>query len=260
MHPIEESHPAAGFLKVTAMGSAADHQAAHRHPPQRDFEAVVASSLTIALHRLEKAVVPQLPWDFPDRGFRRLDIPCLCLGGIDLVSMKDYRVAQGTEGRYEGLRIPLHPTPSREGVVKQMDCSGGFSHAGSAYPFAGADDRKKAGDKSLASGFGRRHTCRDRMVDFLLKIWGLTRPYRGRLMLGVITGVVGGLIEPLMIVTIVFVFGLIFPDANTGSSLLKPDSFQRPAAFVESLSQPNSPPSRFIWDQMPPADHQALTN
>ena len=40
------------------------------------------------------------------------------------------------------------------------------------------------------------------MIAFLLKVWGLAKPYRGRLLLGVLTGVVGGLIEPLMIATI----------------------------------------------------------
>ncbi|HVM48063.1 MAG TPA: ABC transporter ATP-binding protein [Candidatus Acidoferrum sp.] len=48
------------------------------------------------------------------------------------------------------------------------------------------------------------------MLAFLLRIWGLARRYRGRLLLGVLTGVVSGLIEPLMIVAAVFVYGLIF--------------------------------------------------
>jgi subfamily B ATP-binding cassette protein MsbA len=53
------------------------------------------------------------------------------------------------------------------------------------------------------------------MSEFLFKIWDLTRPYRGRLLLGVLTGVIGGLIEPLMIAAIGFVYGLIFPSADT---------------------------------------------
>ena len=52
------------------------------------------------------------------------------------------------------------------------------------------------------------------MTDFLLKVWGLTRPYRGRLLLGVLAGVVSGLIEPLMIATVAFIYGLIFPSVN----------------------------------------------
>ncbi|MBI5384615.1 MAG: ABC transporter ATP-binding protein [Verrucomicrobia bacterium] len=52
------------------------------------------------------------------------------------------------------------------------------------------------------------------MTDFLLKIWRLALPYRSRLLLGVLTGFVGGLIEPLMIATVTFVYGLIFPSAQ----------------------------------------------
>jgi ATP-binding cassette, subfamily B, bacterial MsbA len=48
------------------------------------------------------------------------------------------------------------------------------------------------------------------MIAFLLQVWRLARPYRVRLLLGVITGVVGGLIEPLMIATITLVYSLIF--------------------------------------------------
>jgi len=52
------------------------------------------------------------------------------------------------------------------------------------------------------------------MLAFLFKVWGLARPYRVRLFLGVATGIIGGLIEPLMIATITLVYGLIFPGAN----------------------------------------------
>src|SRR5438445_6784116 len=53
------------------------------------------------------------------------------------------------------------------------------------------------------------------MIAFLLKVWGLAKPYRGRLLLGVLTGVVGGLIEPLMIATITLVYSVVFPSANS---------------------------------------------
>lgn len=55
------------------------------------------------------------------------------------------------------------------------------------------------------------------MFEFLLKIWGLARPYRVRLGLGVLTGVIGGAIEPLMIITVVFVYSLIFPSQDSPS-------------------------------------------
>jgi ATP-binding cassette, subfamily B, bacterial MsbA len=48
------------------------------------------------------------------------------------------------------------------------------------------------------------------MLEFLLKTWGLSRRYRGRLLLGVLMGVISGLIEPLLILAAVFVYGVIF--------------------------------------------------
>jgi len=52
------------------------------------------------------------------------------------------------------------------------------------------------------------------MIAFLLKVWGLARPYRVRLFLGVLTGIIAGLIEPLMIANITFVYSLVFPSAQ----------------------------------------------
>jgi subfamily B ATP-binding cassette protein MsbA len=52
------------------------------------------------------------------------------------------------------------------------------------------------------------------MIEFLLRVWGLVRPYRVRFYLGMLTGVISGLIEPLMIATVAFVYGLVFPSAN----------------------------------------------
>src|SRR2546428_3991408 len=53
------------------------------------------------------------------------------------------------------------------------------------------------------------------MLEFLLKVWGLTKPYRGRLFLGILTGIISGFLEPLMIATIAFVYALIFPSAGS---------------------------------------------
>ncbi|MGH7952224.1 MAG: ABC transporter ATP-binding protein [Limisphaerales bacterium] len=49
------------------------------------------------------------------------------------------------------------------------------------------------------------------MLAFLFKVWGLAKPYRARLFLGVATGVISGLLSPLMIATIMFVYGAVFP-------------------------------------------------
>ncbi len=52
------------------------------------------------------------------------------------------------------------------------------------------------------------------MIAFLIKVWELAKPYRVRLVLGVLTGIIGGLVEPLMIITAVFVYGMIFPSPD----------------------------------------------
>ena len=52
------------------------------------------------------------------------------------------------------------------------------------------------------------------MLAFLFKVWGLAKPYRVRLFLGVLTGIIGGLIAPLMIATAMFVYGAVFPSPN----------------------------------------------
>lgn len=56
------------------------------------------------------------------------------------------------------------------------------------------------------------------MFNFLLKIWNLGKAYRLRLFLGVAAGIVAGLMQPLLIGTIVFVVGAVFPTTITGSS------------------------------------------
>ena len=48
------------------------------------------------------------------------------------------------------------------------------------------------------------------MTDFLRRIWDVTRPYKLRLALGVLCGIVSGVLEPLLLVTVVFVWKVIF--------------------------------------------------
>jgi subfamily B ATP-binding cassette protein MsbA len=52
------------------------------------------------------------------------------------------------------------------------------------------------------------------VIDFLRKIWGFARPYRVRLFLGVLTGVISGLVGPLLIATAMLVYSAFFPSAN----------------------------------------------
>jgi subfamily B ATP-binding cassette protein MsbA len=53
------------------------------------------------------------------------------------------------------------------------------------------------------------------MLVFLGRLWQLVKPYRVRLVLGVLAGIASGLVSPLLIATIMFVFGTVFPTANT---------------------------------------------
>ena len=52
------------------------------------------------------------------------------------------------------------------------------------------------------------------MLAFLRRLYDLARPYRVRLGLGVLTGIISGLLEPLTLVTVLFVFKSVFPWAN----------------------------------------------
>jgi hypothetical protein len=85
------------------------------------------------------------------------------------------------------------------------------------------------------------------MFGFLRKLWDLTQPYRGRLLLAILTGVIGGLLEPAMVATIVFVYGLIFPSADSASALLTKKSFRDSRAFVTQVSSQRDLVSQFVW-------------
>jgi subfamily B ATP-binding cassette protein MsbA len=52
------------------------------------------------------------------------------------------------------------------------------------------------------------------MTDFLKKLWPLARPYRARLFLGVLTGILAALMAPLLIIAITLVSSLVFQPAT----------------------------------------------
>jgi ATP-binding cassette, subfamily B, bacterial MsbA len=52
------------------------------------------------------------------------------------------------------------------------------------------------------------------MLEFLRSIAYLVRPYRFRMALGVVFGVVAGVVEPLLVLTVVIVYKVIFPDSS----------------------------------------------
>ena len=68
------------------------------------------------------------------------------------------------------------------------------------------------------------------MLTFLRKIWGLAKPYKVRLFLGVLTGVISGISAPLLIAGIKLIFGALFPQAGTTAVISAP---ARLPAFVQ---------------------------
>jgi ATP-binding cassette, subfamily B, bacterial MsbA len=84
-----------------------------------------------------------------------------------------------------------------------------------AYAPGPSRAKKFRHDKLLALPARRRHIAPEYMLGFLFKVWGLARPYRARLFLGVVTGIISGLLSPLLIATIMFVYGAIFPAEAT---------------------------------------------
>ncbi len=56
------------------------------------------------------------------------------------------------------------------------------------------------------------------MIAFLFKVWGLAQPYRTRLFLGVVMGILAGMLEPVMILTITGVYAVVFNSADALSA------------------------------------------
>jgi subfamily B ATP-binding cassette protein MsbA len=74
------------------------------------------------------------------------------------------------------------------------------------------------------------------MIEFWLKLWQLTRPYKGRFILGLIFGVLSGLADTLVLLTLAFVFGVVFiraKDANIDQLLSQLPKWMA-SAFVHS--------------------------
>ncbi|HEX5399117.1 MAG TPA: hypothetical protein VFY06_08725, partial [Verrucomicrobiae bacterium] len=70
------------------------------------------------------------------------------------------------------------------------------------------------------------------MIEFLFKVWGLAKPYKTRLFLGVFAGVLSGLVSPLLIGTIMFVYGAIFPTPGQSGTAQMP--IRKLPSFLEN--------------------------
>ena len=69
------------------------------------------------------------------------------------------------------------------------------------------------------------------MIQFLLRVWDLAKPYRMRLFLGVLTGIFAGLVPPLAIGTIMFVYSAVFPSSDASGEAQLP--MRRLPGFVQ---------------------------
>src|SRR4051812_12775076 len=49
------------------------------------------------------------------------------------------------------------------------------------------------------------------MIQFLRKLWTLVLPYKGRLILGIMCGLVGGVMNPLLMMTVKLSMEVVFP-------------------------------------------------
>ena len=64
------------------------------------------------------------------------------------------------------------------------------------------------------------------MIKFLLKLWDLNRPYKGRFLLGVFFGMLNGMGQIAVLGTVLFVIAVIFgPTALNGVHFPKPPSW-----------------------------------
>ena len=68
------------------------------------------------------------------------------------------------------------------------------------------------------------------MFDFLSKVFGLSKKYRLRLIIGVVAGILNGLTQPLLIATVMFVYTAIFPSPDQDGQVQLP--FRKVPSFV----------------------------
>ena len=73
------------------------------------------------------------------------------------------------------------------------------------------------------------------MLAFLIRLMRLAAPYRARLVLGILFGVLGGLTEPLLVIIIPLVGRIVFPSADVGGVT---DYVRNVPSFVRPMLEP----------------------
>ncbi len=100
------------------------------------------------------------------------------------------------------------------------------------------------------------------MVLFLRKLLRLCRPYRRRLVLGVLMGLLGGLLEALLMLCVKVAVDVAFPGANTlsiNTPTFSPDSIKNVPVLVEQLKQPTNAVSQYLVGRFSSATRQKIS-
>ena len=85
------------------------------------------------------------------------------------------------------------------------------------------------------------------MIEFWLKLWKLTRPYKGRFALGVACGSLSGMADTIVLLTVAIVAGAVFPG---GFSSFSTDEIKNLPAFVDRLRRQSDPVSGLLWQEL----------
>lgn len=99
------------------------------------------------------------------------------------------------------------------------------------------------------------------MVAFIAKLLRLCRPYRRRLALGVLMGLLGGFMEPLLMICVKFAVDVAFPGAtvmSTGSPVFTADSINDLPALATRLKSHSDGVSAYLWQNFSPSSHEQI--
>jgi len=99
------------------------------------------------------------------------------------------------------------------------------------------------------------------VIVFIRKLLRLCRPYRQRLILGILMGLLGGLMEPLFVYSIKVAVDVAFPGAGGIWSTLpsySADTIEDLPKFAVRLKEHSDPLSAYLWNRFWPATQQEL--
>jgi subfamily B ATP-binding cassette protein MsbA len=105
------------------------------------------------------------------------------------------------------------------------------------------------------------------LTAFLRTVLGLTRPYRTRLVLGILCGFIAGLGNPLLMGSVKLVFEVVYPQPGApslaerlqGLTLLSPEDIPSIPKLLAQVKDLTNPVSTFLWNEFSPGAKQLLS-